>query len=188
MKQETTTTTIKKIIDHEIKGLTFIENAVDCSYQDKLWKAINEGKWDTTLKRRTQQFGYKYNYLSKKVDEKIANLPSWSLDLCHLFLEQGWIQTLPNQLIINEYQPDQGIGRHIDSPEFGPQIFSLSLGVSCSMIFRRGDMKITRIIFPGMFLLMEDEARSLWSHEIPKVIGKPRISLTFRNVTVKEEK
>ena len=93
------------------------------------------------------------------------------------------------QLIVNEYEPGQGIGRHVDSHDFGNTIVSLSLGSQCHMIFRdrAGDRGVLEIPLKARSLLiMKDEARLKWTHEIPSrksdkgVPRRTRVSLTFR--------
>ena len=46
-----------------IQGLTLLIDKFDHHEEDYLLKMIDDQNWDTTLSRRTQQYGYKYNYI-----------------------------------------------------------------------------------------------------------------------------
>lgn len=55
--------------------------------------------------------------------------PDWLLNYYHRLYDDGYFPKIPDQVIINEYQPGQSIAPHIDSvPCFGETIASLSLG------------------------------------------------------------
>jgi alkylated DNA repair dioxygenase AlkB len=168
-----------------MQGLTLVPEVIGWETESKLIQQIDDHKWDTQLTRRVQQFGYKYDYRAKHVvDTPLGPLPKWALDVCKLFQEKKLIDTLPNQLIVNEYREGQGIGKHTDHKRFGGVIFSLSLGAPCTMIFRRQEEVEQLAVKPRTFLKMEGEARHEWTHEIPPLEGKQtrRISLTFRYV------
>ncbi|GMH53987.1 hypothetical protein TrRE_jg1525, partial [Triparma retinervis] len=101
-----------------------------------------------------------------------------------------------NQCTVNEYEPGQGIGGHVDTESaFGEELISVSLGSGCVMEFRevggkgrRKDVWLGR----GSLVSIKGEARYKWTHAIgsrktDKVGGKvlkrgKRISLTFRSV------
>lgn len=102
----------------------------------------------------------------------------------------------PTQCIVNEYYRHQGIGKHIDAPQFGPVIVSISMGADTNFIFRGPDSTSVTLDIPRRSaLILRDEARYLYTHEIPlkthytsqgQRIEKPldyrRVSLTFRTL------
>ena len=95
-----------------------------------------------------------------------------------------------NQLIVNEYEPGQGISAHIDAPCFGPAIATLSLGSACVMRFSNGDRHEDVWLDRRMCVVLTGPARSEWTHAIPTRKSDPRhgrrlarsrrLSLTFR--------
>jgi alkylated DNA repair dioxygenase AlkB len=111
---------------------------------------------------------------------------------------EGYMPQIPDQLIVNEYNPGQGIASHVDcEPCFGDTIISLSLGSTCIMDFinKRTKEKIEILLEPRSLVVLKDDARYQWTHGI---VGKKadyfkgqkyerttRISLTFRNVIIK---
>ena len=45
---------------------------------------------------------------------QIGELPDWVTFISERMIEKNLMEYLPDQLIINEYQPGQGISPHID--------------------------------------------------------------------------
>ena len=102
----------------------------------------------------------------------------------------------PDQVIVNEYLPGQGIADHIDcEPCFEDTIISLSLGSRCIMDLKNKNNKNEKqeiLLEPRSLIVIADEARYNWTHGIParekdKWMGRyiprrTRVSLTFRKV------
>jgi len=172
-------------------GLELRENYISADDERNFIENIDKGQWSTVLKRRTQHFGYEYDYKKKATQElkQIETFPNWCLDLTTR-LKQEVFYRAPEQLIINEYQPGQGISKHIDSPVFGEPIVSLSLGSPCVMIFTLKERRFEILLPQRSLLVLRGESRWDWTHEIParkndKINGQiiertRRISMTFR--------
>lgn len=172
-------------------GLQLIENFIDERTEKILIASVDQENWDTSLKRRTQHYGYKYSYLHSSATEKTANIPQWGHKIINRMIEQKYISVPPDQMIVNEYLPGQGIAAHIDHQKyFDDVIISLSLGSQCTMVFNKGQ-EYNFVLLPSRSLLiMSGEARYEWKHEIRKVKTdtierkrikrERRISLTFR--------
>ncbi|XP_077240718.1 2-oxoglutarate (2OG) and Fe(II)-dependent oxygenase superfamily protein [Tasmannia lanceolata] len=137
---------------------------------------------------------------SDQVQEEECPLPS---DLL-------WREPLFDQLIVNVYQPGEGICGHVDLMRFDDGIAIISLESACVMHFLRvkreecsdenveeeKDGSITKIpvlLSPGSLVLMSGEARYLWKHEINRKPGfqvwegqeiqqKKRTSVTLRKL------
>lgn len=125
----------------------------------------------------------------------IGVLPNWALELAGKLYKASLIDALPDQVIINEYLPGQGISNHIDCTScFTDTIVSLSLGSSCIMDFISvgTGKKIPVLLEPRSIVILKDDARYQWTHSIAarkvdKIDGrlitrKRRISLTFRKI------
>ena len=95
-------------------------------------------------------------------DLRIGALPDW-LQSYALRLQQGGLfAEIPDQVIINEYQPGQGIFAHIDCvPCFADTIASLSLGSPCVMDFthRKTGEKSSLLLEPRSLLVLTGDAR-----------------------------
>ena len=151
-------------------GLTLIGEFIDETEESTLLNIINISPWNTSLKRRTQHYGYEYKYTSRDIGDPIEPIPVWANLYQERMLSQKIITVPFEQLIINEYKPGQGISKHTDAKLFGDTIVSLSLGSSCNMIFRNrfDSSQVMEITLPRRTLLiMKGEARWNWTHEIP---------------------
>ena len=123
---------------NSIKGFRYKEDYIDEWEQDQLFRQIDEQQWLSDLKRRVQHYGYKYDYKARQVnlDMRIDHLPEWLQTLGRKLKEEGYMPTEPDQVIVNEYKPGQGIASHIDcEPCFEDTIVSLSLISACVMDF-----------------------------------------------------
>lgn len=127
-----------------IPGLIYISNYISSELEEKLLKLINAQSWNSDLKRKTQHYGYKYDYTTKSVNayHYLGKIPDLIDELCHKLYSQPIFIAKPDQVIINEYMPGYGIASHIDCvPCFADTICSLSLASGCVMDLTNGNIK-----------------------------------------------
>jgi alkylated DNA repair dioxygenase AlkB len=166
-----------------IKGLTIIENFITEDEEKKLLNIINSYSWNNTLTRRTQQYGYLYDYNNYGCTKTEPIPNSFDFIIEKIVLNFG---IKPEQVIINEYIPGQGISKHTDSKIFGNEIFSLSLNSDTIMKFSNDSTTVDRQLKRRSILMIKDDARYLWKHCIPSrhfdngTKRNTRISMTFR--------
>ncbi|MBK0403055.1 alpha-ketoglutarate-dependent dioxygenase AlkB [Adhaeribacter sp. BT258] len=181
-----------------INGLEYMPKFISKPEHESLLKKIDSEPWLLDLKRRVQHYGYKYDYQKRSIDPsmKVGELPEWALDIGSRMYNYGILSFMPDQVIVNEYEPCQGIAQHIDcEPCFENTIVSLSLGSSCLMDFYpKNDLKQKESLHlePQSLLVLRGEARYNWLHGIAgrksdlingiKHSRKRRVSLTFRKV------
>jgi alkylated DNA repair dioxygenase AlkB len=178
-----------------IKGLVVIENYIPKTDEALLLATVGIQRWRGDLSRRVQHYGYIYDYKARTVDASmyLGPLPDWLQPLASRLHEDGLMPSIPDQAIINEYEPGQGIADHIDcTPCFGGVVTSLSLGGGVMMQFKRDELFEEVYLKPRTLLVMEDECRYQWTHGIPKrktdvlnnhrILRQRRISITFRTV------
>ena len=174
-----------------IPGLTYIPSYISSEYEQELLNLIDSQKWNLDLKRRTQHYGYKYDYTARSVDPSyyLGEMPYWIDELCNKLCAESIFIEKSDQVIINEYMPGQGITSHIDCvPCFAGTICSLSLVSGCIMDLTYGDIKKSIPLEPHSLLVLQGEARYKWKHGIAArksdngVKRQRRISLTFRKV------
>ena len=187
-----------------ISGLQYVENYIDERQHDWVLARIDEHQWLDDLKRRVQHYGFKYNYKARTVnmDMRIGELPEWLKNLSYQLHKDGYMPEVADQVIVNEYEPGQGISSHIDcEPCFKDTIVSLSLGSGCIMNFTNKFDKKKKIpvwLEPRSLVVLSGEARDKWLHGIParksdawegqKHDRERRVSLTFRKVIIKTAK
>lgn len=174
-----------------IPGLKYIAEYITMEQENKLMELIDNRPWITELKRRVQHYGYKYDYKSRSINQSyyLGSLPEWLQILCNALHRQNIFYELPNQVIINEYMPGQGIASHIDCiPCFSDTVCSLSLGGGCVMELTNDKAKHSITLKSRSLLILKNEARYVWKHGIVprksdnKIARNRRISLTFRKV------
>ena len=187
----------KKEAGIDIPGLALIENLLSSDEQNQLIAEIDQESWSNELRRRVQHYGYKYNYKARRIDHsmKVGELPTWTGGLVERILSKGLMGKAPDQMIVNEYYPGQGIADHVDcEPCFGDTIISVSLGSQTVMNFthKTSRQKVPKVLWPGSAIVLKGAARYEWMHGIQgkksdliagkKVLRSRRISLTFRAV------
>jgi alkylated DNA repair dioxygenase AlkB len=177
----------------EIPGLTYCREFLKPDEQSQLLDEVDARPWQNDFKRRVQHYGYKYDYKARAVDPSmyVGPLPGFALRVVRLLVAQRLVEEMPDQLIVNEYKPGQGISAHIDcAPCFKDTITTVSLGWAHEMDFIRvatGEVT-TSLPEPGSALVMQGEARYRWVHRIKARLSdrgvrrRRRVSLTFRNV------
>lgn len=180
-----------------ITGLTYVPGYIDQQREAELISTIDAQPWITELKRRVQHYGYRYDYKARSVtlESYLGSLPEWLSSYCQQMHADNLFPQLPDQGIVNEYQPGQGIVPHIDCvPCFTETIASLSLGSPCVMEFTHVETqkKIPMLLEPRSLAVLSGDARYGWQHAIPHrktdryneqtfQRGR-RLSLTFRKV------
>lgn len=182
-----------------IPGLTCIPDYVTPDEEAGLLAMIDQQLWMTDLKRRVQHYGYRYDYKRRSVDPDLylGALPDWLNMLTLRLHADGHSAHPPDQVIINEYLPGQGIASHVDCvPCFGDTILSLSLGSPCVMVFTRIEdgLEIPVLMAARSLTIMRGEVRYEWKHGIPArktdahdgqvYLRTRRVSMTFRGVIV----
>lgn len=190
----------KKDTIPQIEGLTYIPNWISSDESDQLLSIIDQNLWELDLKRRVQQYGYKYDYRSsgsfiKSKDNYIGILPEWLQSIAERLYNEKVFTGIPDQVIINEYLAGQGIANHTDCiPCFGNVITSLSLGSSVIMNFiNEKDKDDQRIhLEPNSLLILSGKARYDYTHGIKarksdiingkKVLRTRRVSITLRQI------
>lgn len=161
------------------------------SSQEEILDRIYKEDWCYDISRRTQHYGYKYDYRLRSINEKqkTKQFPEWMKSLAfeaghsvsHM-LHCPWPQF--DQCIVNEYEEGQGIAPHIDcQPCFEDIIVTISLGAEYVMDFRnfKTKEKQTLLLEAGSLLVLAGESRYDWTHGIKPQKGA-RVSITFRKV------
>ncbi|KAI9096995.1 hypothetical protein DFS34DRAFT_580979 [Phlyctochytrium arcticum] len=146
------------------------------------------------LRRRTQQYGYEYNFVTRTiVSPTVEALPEHLETVASRMESYFGEDRKPDFVIINEYLEGQGIMPHMDALPFGPSVASLSMLSPCVMTMQhKASGKVVQTpLQVNSLLLLQGEARYEWTHGIGKemvqywdggeiVRGERRVSATFR--------
>lgn len=182
-----------------VPSLQFQNDLFSVDEETALLARIDQEPWDTSLKRRVIHYGHAYKYRFGEAPVNVAPCPAWAIAL----LEKCRAANLPIpevpleklQIIVNEYEPGQGIAAHIDDPmRFDDWVVTITLGSGCGMRFREkgGDGDVEVYLRRRSAYLMTNEARYNWTHEIAarksdcvdgrRIPRERRVSVTFRSV------
>ncbi|PMD90497.1 alpha-ketoglutarate-dependent dioxygenase AlkB [Siphonobacter sp. BAB-5405] len=178
-----------------VPGLFLYPDFIDEAREAQLVHEIDHQTWIVDYKRRLQYYGYR-NELDKPYDliKFPVEMPSLIYQLSKEIVEQHILLHQPDQVIINEYEPGEGIKPHKDRNYYDNQICGVNLGSGCIMRFIRGkNLEVIDVEIPRRSLyVMQDEARLKWKHAIPPrkkdvVDGQiqhreRRVSITYRKV------
>lgn len=131
-------------LGEQISSLSSLPDFINDTEEGRLLNIIDAQPWLNDLRRRMQHYGYRYDYKARSVshDLYLGALPDWLAGYADRLHGEGLFRQRPDQVIVNEYQPGQGIAPHIDYvPCFDETIASFSLGSSCMMDFTRDGQK-----------------------------------------------
>jgi len=182
-----------------VEGLKLIPEFISKEEEFMLLEAIDSSTWLQDLQRRVQHYGYKYDYRARRIDPSfhIGQLPEWSMVIAKRIEDEGTIDYKLDQLIINDYEPGQGIAMHVDcEPCFEDTIFSVSLNSDIVMTLRPMNSKssIDILLKRRSLLIISGESRYKYFHGIAnrrsdhfneeKRSRKRRVSMTFRKVII----
>jgi alkylated DNA repair dioxygenase AlkB len=173
-----------------IPGLRYLTEYLAPDDEESLRRAIDAEKWDTSWERRRQPYGGAYGGRS----EPAPPIPEWGKRVADRLHAEGIGDRPFDQMLVNEYEPGQGIAMHRDYEPYDRTVVSLSLLSGCLMEFRRvaDGRRTTLWLAPRSLLILSDEARYEWEHGIARrkhdvVDGvrtprRRRLSVTFRIV------
>ena len=178
-----------------VPGLKVFEDFLTPDEQAECVKRVEAAvnQWRDDLSRRVQHYGWRYDYKARAItpDMHIGTLPDWLERLAQKLYDAELFETKPEQVIVNEYEPGQGIATHIDHRGFGPTVCTISLLDDWEMDFSENWRdKQPALLKRGSCVLLTGPSRSEWQHGIaPRKTDdnrqkhrKRRISLTFRTV------
>ena len=115
-----------------VPGLQFMPGFLTPEEESDCVRRIDaaDGEWRNDLRRRVQQYGWRYDYKARAItpDMHIGALPGWLAAIAERLCDETRLfDRVPEQVIVNEYEPGQGIATHIDHPGFGPTVCTISL-------------------------------------------------------------
>lgn len=184
-----------------VPGLLVIPDFIDPAMEAALMQEIDTQTWVVDYDRRLQYYGYRneletpYSLIAIPVP-----MPPLVQQLSEQIVARGILQYQPDQVIINEYLPGQGLRPHKDRNYFENQICGINLGSGCIMRYikiKGGDVVDVAVPRRSLYL-MQDDARYKWNHSIPPrkkdtINGEVqyrerRWSITYRKVIAKQVK
>jgi alkylated DNA repair protein alkB family protein 8 len=182
-----------------VPGLLLYHDFIPKSMEEELISEIDSQTWVVDYNRRLQYYGYRneleapYGLIPFPV-----SMPPLIYGLSKNIVEQKIVSLQPDQVIINEYAPGDGLRPHKDRNYFENGICGVTLGSGCIMRYIKiGGRDVIDVKVPRRSVyVMQDDARYKWHHSIPPrkkdvVDGavkhrERRLSITYRKVIMKK--
>lgn len=121
-----------------VPGMQLLSHFITKDEHSALVNFVDKQTWSTQLSRRVQQYGFAYDYTHplQRPAPTVA-IPTEFAFLVRRLVERGLFDRTPDQVIVNEYNPGQGIAPHVDQTKhFGGTVASLSMISPCVMVMR----------------------------------------------------
>lgn len=180
-----------------LDGARLVPDIVTEAEERRILMRIADAPWLTDLSRRVQHYGYRYDYRLRQSARHAPApaFPRWA-EVIGERLRPLFDGARPEQCIVNEYRPGQGIGMHADHPSFGGVVVSLSLGADWRMNFRPRTVRPyvrdglasdeVALLPRRSALVLRDAARHAFMHGIHPSANAhhtgTRVSATFRTL------
>eukprot|EP00241_Pyramimonas_parkeae_P010898 CAMPEP_0114233316 /NCGR_PEP_ID=MMETSP0058-20121206/5095_1 /TAXON_ID=36894 /ORGANISM="Pyramimonas parkeae, CCMP726" /LENGTH=232 /DNA_ID=CAMNT_0001344889 /DNA_START=285 /DNA_END=983 /DNA_ORIENTATION=+ len=169
-----------------VPGLIQVQSCVEESLQDHLLDSMSELGWlDNPKSNQALCFGAMPAWL----DPAVACIPPDAMP-------PEFAQREPrfDHMLVNIYEPGEGLNQHVDLLRFEDGIISISLSSACVMVFThiRSRAEVPILLEPGDVLCMHGPARYEWTHGIPARLSdewegrtlerERRVSITLRRM------
>lgn len=182
-------------METQIPGFLIYPDFISEALEQRLTDEIDAQPWMVDYSRRLQYYGFR-NELEEPYQLIAIPLPIPQAvnELARKIHADQHLVYFPDQVIINEYQPGEGIRPHKDRNYYENQICGINLASGCIMRFTNGkSQEVVDVELPRRSLyIMQDDARKKWNHSIPPrkkdlINGTirhraRRISITYRKV------
>lgn len=177
-------------------GLVYCQDWLSADEHNAAVAEVDNNIFETTLSRRVQHYGARYEYDSSQVAAigSAPPIPPVLKVIGERLVNEGFFDRSPEQVIVNEYLSGQGIAAHIDRQSFGPAVATVSLIESWPMLFKNlgGNDEFEVLLEAKSLAVMTKQSRLEWSHEIKKrrsdrigglkIRRGRRLSLTYRTI------
>ena len=183
MQQEEFSLNITMPEEFPVPGFFLRPEYIGREEEQDLLEKVNAGEWDTEWRRRVQRYGVSYGPTKDRT--VLGPLPDWLCPLATKVQKDAGLERYPENCVINEYEPGQGIAPHKDYFTFGEKVACVSLGSDVVLDFQSEDrIEKHSILVPARCLwVISGDARFKWLHGI-----MPRLSDTVCGLKRKRER
>lgn len=174
-------------------GFEIHKEFVSAEEEEALMEEIEGREWLNELSRRTQHYGWRFDYKRKACVPTTESIPALFDEMFKERLGAWWQARV--QCTVNEYLPGQGIAPHVDThAAFGDSIFALSLGsgIGLRLISSHPRTKYNVWLPRRSLISYQGEARYSFAHGIVSrkgdlvdgewVFRQRRVSITLRHL------
>ena len=126
---------LDKFVCEGVPGVYYIPNYVTPEDEKCILDQIYSAEWVQLRNRRLQAIGTQPGPSTVHVKGMVKTIPQWLDQIGSTLQQEGILKQRPNNVLINEYLPGQGILAHEDGPHYEPFVATLSLGAPCVFYF-----------------------------------------------------
>mmetsp|Transcript_32307 Transcript_32307/g.55886 ORF Transcript_32307/g.55886 Transcript_32307/m.55886 type:complete len:270 (-) Transcript_32307:12-821(-) len=154
-----------KVVD----GVYLVPDYIDAHTEDKVlqYGISPSTRWVDVRNRRLQMWGGTVTYQGLDNPEE---LPAWLKIFSRKLTQEGVFAAEPNHVLINEYQPGQGILPHTDGPAYFPLVATVSLGSPAMYVFwEQNEKRVPKFAVPvpqRSLIVFTDSAYSELLHSV----------------------
>ena len=168
-----------------IPSIYYTPSAIDVEMEFKLLETIErtgkkQSAWKQLKARRLQCWGNFPATSTGSIELDLsAPMPSWLEQMIDSLVIEGVFppDMRPNNVLINQYNAEEGIIHHTDGPAYYEKVVIISLGSECILSFRKklasemigkefaGDV-CSVVLAPRSMLIFENQAYSEYMHGI----------------------
>eukprot|EP01070_Trichotokara_eunicae_P006744 Trichotokara_eunicae@DN5120_c0_g1_i2.p1 len=156
--------------DSGIPTIKFQEDFITKDEEKELIEYIDDQEWEHVLKRRTQHYGFAFDYERLFIDRsRRSPIPEKIQTLIGKLKEAEIIDrdAEPDQITINEYMPGEGIGYHVDShSSFGGYVCVVPLLCGTNFEFRKINRKTQNENKMKQPIAISSEEQSDWDRQL----------------------
>eukprot|EP01064_Diplonema_japonicum_P010616 TRINITY_DN17856_c0_g1_i1.p1 TRINITY_DN17856_c0_g1~~TRINITY_DN17856_c0_g1_i1.p1 ORF type:complete len:422 (+),score=152.23 TRINITY_DN17856_c0_g1_i1:39-1304(+) len=184
------------------EGLLYIPEFLTEEEERMIINWVYDNSWDDNegkMKRRVKQYGYRFmheNGSTLAPADPVPEFLRFLIERMKRITGEGTFpipQEDPDQILINEYLPGQGIKSHLDKRDlFDGIISSISLNSDCVIQLKNNGKVFNQVLQRRSYFSLTGEARNEWqhgiqgqTHDVIHGVMKPRdtrVSITFRRV------
>jgi alkylated DNA repair dioxygenase AlkB len=165
-----------------VPGLFIYPEFINEEKEQQLLREIDSQIWVVDYLRRLQYYGYR-NELDKPYNliRFPISIPPQIHQLSEEIVEQKILLHQPDQVIINEYIPGEGIKPHKDRAYYENQICGVNLGSGCIMKFIRGlNLEIIDVEIPRRSLYVT--SRKVKPAKVQQMIPDGKVAKMLQEV------
>lgn len=164
-----------EVFNLPVPGLRYIRDFLTPEGESALLAAIDAHPWDGVSGRRIQQYGFMFTFSEalKYYDvtrlELAPGFPKFLNEISDQVLTANYAVARPDQCLVNEYMPGQGIYPHVDNPQlYEDNIIGISLGSAAIMDFTHEQTgeKTSWLLEPRSLMIFTGDCRFAWAHSI----------------------
>lgn len=165
-------------------GIVVFSATIDRDRGEKICLEVEHIRWDQPIStcKKIKQYGYKYDYVSRRLVEGADPIPKWLMEICEELVSSNKMKRMPDQVEILLMEPKDTTPKQVDAINvFDDQVHCLAVNSGFEVGLEFGSEKNPISLWSRSIVALSNTSRSKWSRRIVKRKGCG-IVITFRKV------